>query len=299
MKKIFLTGGTGFFGKSILEKVKDGTLNNYSFTILSRNPNKFLLENPQFANLRQVEFILGDVRDFTFPKDEFDYIFHGGTPAMHMPEGVEKDIIINGTKRVLDFAKYCKAQKIMFVSSGGVYGKQPSEIEYITEDYLCKPYTEYGIAKLEAEEMCKESGIFTVIPRCFAFTGKYLNRNIHFAIGNFIRDALLNQPIIITGDGTPYRSYLYADDLVEWLFTILEKGENKECYNVGSDYAISIANLAKLVKKVLNSNSEIIIKGIPQEGVSPERYIPSIKKAKELGLSVKVSLEDAILKSVN
>ena len=299
MKKIFLTGGTGFFGKSILEKVKNGIYNDYSFTILSRDPVKFLTENPQFNNLKQVQFITGDVRNFTFPKEEFDYIFHAGTPAMHMPVGVERDIIINGTKRILDFAKYCNAQKILFVSSGAVYGKQPTNVEFLSEDYLCKPYTEYGIAKLEAEEMCKASGIFTIIPRCFAFTGKYLNRNIHFAIGNFIRDALVNKPIILTGDGTPYRSYLYADDLVEWLFTLLEKGENKECYNVGSDYAISIANLAKLVKKVLNSNSEIIIKGIPQEGVSPERYIPSIKKAKELGLSVKVTLEDAILKSVD
>ena len=298
MKKIFLTGGTGFFGKSILEKVKNGTYNDYSFTILSRDPVKFLLENPQFNNLNQVKFITGDVRDFVFPKESFDYIFHAGTPAMHMPVGVEQDIIINGTKRVLSFAKYCNAQKFMFVSSGGVYGKQPYEVEHLSEDYLCKPYTEYGIAKLEAEEMCKESGVFTVIPRCFAFTGKYLNRNIHFAIGNFIRDALLNQPIIITGDGTPYRSYLYADDLVDWLFTLLEKGANKEVYNVGSDYAISIANLATLVKKVLNSKSEVIVKGVPKLGDKPERYIPSIEKAKNLGLNVNIALEDAILKSI-
>ena len=298
MKKIFLTGGTGFFGKSILEKVKNGMYNDYSFTILSRDPVKFLLENPQFNNLNQVKFITGDVRDFVFPKESFDYIFHAGTPAMHMPVGVERDIIINGTKRVLSFAKYCNAQKFMFVSSGGVYGKQPYEVEHLSEDYLCKPYTEYGIAKLEAEEMCKDSGIFTVIPRCFAFTGKYLNRNIHFAIGNFIRDALLNQPIIITGDGTPYRSYLYADDLVDWLFTLLEKGVNNEVYNVGSDYAISVANLATLVKKVLNSKSEVIVKGVPKLGDKPERYIPSIEKAKNLGLNVNIALEDAILKSI-
>ena len=298
MKKIFLTGGTGFFGKSILEKVKNGMYNDYSFTILSRDPVKFLLENPQFNNLNQVKFITGDVRDFVFPKESFDYIFHAGTPAMHMPVGVERDIIINGTKRVLSFAKYCNAQKFMFVSSGGVYGKQPYEVEHLSEDYLCKPYTEYGIAKLEAEEMCKDSGIFTVIPRCFAFTGKYLNRNIHFAIGNFIRDALLNQPIIITGDGTPYRSYLYADDLVDWLFTLLEKGVNNEVYNVGSDYAISIANLATLVKKVLNSNSEVIVKGVPKLGDKPERYIPSIEKVKNLGLNVNIALEEAILKSI-
>ena len=217
---------------------------------------------------------------------------------MHMPVGVERDIIINGTKRVLSFAKYCNAQKFMFVSSGGVYGKQPYDVEYLPENYSCKPYTEYGIAKLEAEEMCKDSGVFTVIPRCFAFTGKYLNRNIHFAIGNFIRDALLNQPIIITGDGTPYRSYLYADDLVDWLFTLLEKGTNKEVYNVGSDYAISIANLATLVKKVFNSKSEVIVKGVPKLGDKPERYIPSIEKAKNLGLNVNIALEDAILKSI-
>ena len=106
MKKIFLTGGTGFFGKSILEKVKNGTVNGYSFTILSRDPAKFLTENPELNNLEQVKFISGDVRDFAFPKESFDYVLHAGTPAMHMPVGVERDIIINGTKRVLAFAKY-------------------------------------------------------------------------------------------------------------------------------------------------------------------------------------------------
>ena len=146
--------------------------------------------------------------------------------------------------------------------------------------------------------MCCESGINTVLPRCFSFTGPYLNRNIHFAIGYFIRDALAGNEIIIQGDGMPLRSYLYADDLVEWLFRILECGRSGEAYNVGSDEAVSIADLARRVKRLLGSSGEVLIQGEKQSQLGANRYIPDIGRAqKELNLQVRTSLDEAILRS--
>ena len=300
MKHIFLTGGTGFFGKSILSMVMRGTFPEYQFTILSRNPERFLDDNSEFQAIESVSYIQGDVRDFQFPQGHFDYVLHAGTPAMDLPPGVQRDIILKGTERTLDFAKQCGAEKFMFVSSGAVYGPQPANLELIPENSSCHPCSEYGIAKLEAEQMCISSGIHTLLPRCFAFVGPYLNRNIHFAIGNFIRDALNNEIIEIKGDGTPLRSYMYADDLVRWIFTIMEHGHNGRPYNVGSDEAISILELAKTVRDVLKSKAEIHVASTPIDDHKPSRYIPSIERAKtEFDLSLSVSLKSAILKSVH
>lgn len=296
---IFLTGGTGFFGKSILSMLKRDFGQELKFTILARDSDSFLTCHPEFLELKSVKFIAGDIRDFAFPEKSFDYVFHAAAPTAVMPPGVEREIILTGTRRVLEFARQCGAHRFLFVSSGAAYGPQPPDLERIPEDFPCRPVTEYGIAKYEAEQMCLDSGIDCVIARCFAFTGPYLNRNIHFAIGNFIRDCLENRDIEIKGDGTPYRSYLYADDLVEWLFTILFEGQAGQAYNVGSDQAVSIRELAETVKRVLHSENQIIIRGTPVPGQLPQRYIPDITKIRqELQVRVGTGLEDAILKSV-
>ena len=299
-KKIFLTGGTGFFGKSILDRISRGFLPGTEWVILSRNPGKFLAEYPVFASLENVHFLEGDVRDFAFPAGHFDAIFHGAAPAVTglMP-GVMRSIIMEGTEHTLKFARHCGAEKFLFVSSGAVYGIQPPELCRIPEDFPCSPVTEYGIAKLDAEEMCKASGIFTLLPRCFAFTGVYLPLDIHFAAGNFIRDALKGGVITVQGDGTPFRSYLDADDLVDWLFRILDCGQDSRPYNVGSPDAVSIAQLAERVASCFATPPEVRILGIPEPGRLPSRYVPSTERAAlELGLRVKVDLTSSLKKTL-
>ncbi len=298
MYRIFMTGGTGFFGKSLLDMLSRGLFPDTCWTILSRDPRRFAADFPQFAALPQIRFIAGDVRDFVFPGGHFDAVFHAGTPAMAMPPGVERDIILKGTDHTLAFARHCGAEKFLFTSSGAVYGPQPPELERIPENFHCAPVTEYGIAKLEAEAMCRASGLHVLLPRCFAFTGPWLNRNIHFAIGNFIRDALAGKDIVIQGDGTPFRSYLFSDDLIRWLMTILKCGENGVPYNVGSSDAVSIGDLARLVRDILHPGLTVKILGTPVPGKLPSRYVPEIARAgKLLNLKVTVPLQDAIRRS--
>lgn len=294
-QKIFLTGGTGFFGKSILDMLKRGFKSNTEFVILSRDPQKFLHEYPQYATLSNVRFIRGDVLDFDFPQEKFDSIIHAATPAVTtLAPGEMRHIIIGGTQRVLEFAKFCGAEKLLFTSSGAVYGPQ-GECHNVPEDFPCNPVTEYGIAKLDAEKLCIDSGVPTYIARCFAFVGPHLARNIHFAIGNFIGNALQKEDIIIKGDGTAFRSYLYADDLVEWLFAILERGKAGRPYNVGSPHGLSIADLAKEVSRCFGNTSKIQILTSPTPGAPVSRYVPDTSRAeKELGLQVKIPLAKAI-----
>lgn len=302
MQHIFITGGTGFFGKSIL----DYRLRHPDFlrvaelTILSRDPAAFIAANPQLANQPGISFVQGDVRNFTLTDANFDTIIHAATAAVTtLSDDEMHSTIVDGTRHVLEFAKTCGVKRILFTSSGAVYGPQTAAVDEIAPT---NPTTAYGCGKLAAERLCIESGIPTCIARCFAFTGPYLNRRIHYAIGNFIQDCLDGKDIVIKGDGTPLRSYLYADDLVEWLFAILERGEPGRPYNVGSPKGLSIRELAKTVRSALGTKNEISIQGIPQplnpSTLQPSTYVPIVTRAEtELGLRMTVPLVEAIRKS--
>ena len=154
-----------------------------------------------------------------------------------------------------------------------------------------RPRSAYGEGKRLAELLCaiyaKQYGFDANIARCFAFVGPYLPLDAHFAVGNFIRDALAGGPIRIDGDGTPLRSYLYAADLAIWLWTILSRGRSGRAYNVGSEEAISIHELANAVTGELRDVPvEIARKSV--HGVSLECYIPaSIRASSELGLELR------------
>ena len=299
-KRLFITGGTGFFGKSMLDyrlRHPEWPWAKAEWVVLSRSPEQFKSANAALATQPGISFVAGDVRDFAFPGGYFDAIIHAATSAVTtMSDDEMTSVILDGTKHIAEFAMTTGCSKVLFTSAGAVYGPRTAPAN---EEDDCRPFTAYGKGKLEAEKILIESGLEAKIARCFAFVGPHLNRGIHFAIGNFIQNCLDGKPIVINGDGTPLRSYLYADDLVEWLFAILERGENGRPYNVGSDCAVSIRELAEIVRNALGSKSEIVVKGTPKVGEEPSVYVPSIERTRsELGLEVKVSLEDAIKFSV-
>ncbi len=300
---LLLTGGTGFFGKSILHRIAAGTFRVARLTLLSRNPHAFLTANPQFKCIENLHLLQGDIRTFPFPKEKFDMIIHAATPASALLEQQNPDemysIVVDGTRHLLDFAKQCGCKRFLMTSSGAVYGVQPPELPHIPETFPCHPVSAYGKGKLEAEQLCAEAGekygFAALLPRCFAFVGPHLPLDTHFAIGNFIRDCLRCRPIIINGDGTPLRSYLSADDLVAWLFKILLQGEHGRAYNVGSEQAMSIFELASLVKRCAGTTNEIIVRQHPANEAPPSRYIPSTARAQqELGLVQTIDAEEAI-----
>ena len=314
-KKILITGGTGFFGKWLIKFFFEfnNLLNlDAKLFVLSRNPSKLYEIFPWLKNYNYIKFIKGDVRNFKFFKEKISYFIHGALPATYTQiEPLELlDIGINGTKRVLEFAKYCEAEKFLFISSGVIYGKQLFNGKKILENsfgsFKIDPKnlkTYYIEAKRVGELLCygamKEWGLNIIIARCFSFIGPFMPLDAHFAIGNFIRDALKGGPIVIESDGTKITSYMYAEDLAYWLWTILLKGKPGEAYNVGSEKEISLKELAKKIAEIYAELTGkkvcIIIKKQPEPGKIPERYVPSTEKAKkELGLKETISLEEAI-----
>lgn len=253
--------------------------------------------HPEYAQLDNVEFISGDVRNLEKLDAGFDHIIHAATPAVDAPDDAElHDIIVSGTEEVLLFAKCCHVKKLLYISSGGVYG---SGTKPFSEKTPCHPLTVYGKAKLEAENLVLSSGIPSVVMRAFAFAGKHLRRDVHFAFGNFIADALAGRDIVIKGDGTPLRSYMHSDDLARWMMIMLFEGRAGKVFNCGSPEAVSIKALAERINALLNPSGKISVLTPAVPGAPVSSYVPDVKLAEnELGLSLQLSLDEAIKRSV-
>ncbi|MNH33106.1 dTDP-glucose 4,6-dehydratase [compost metagenome] len=131
--------------------------------------------------------------------------------------------------------------------------------------------------------------------------GRDLPRHVHFAIGNFIRDALEAPAITVSGDGTPVRSYMDQRDLARWLDVLLRKGRAGNAYNVGSDQAITVRDLAYLVRDTLSPHKPVLIASAgAAAGSFRNRYVPQISKARlELGLRLQYTLAQSIKDAVD
>jgi dTDP-glucose 4,6-dehydratase len=310
-ERIFITGGTGFFGMWLVESflwANERLDLGAQAVVLSRDPRAFCQKQPHLANIAALSFHQGDVRNFVFPDGYFAFVIHAATEASALLNTNQPllmlDTIIEGTRRTLEFARHCGAGRFLLTSSGAIYGRQPPEMTHIDEDYPgapdpMDPNSCYALAKRVAEHQAvlyaRRYGIDAKIARCFAFVGPYLPLDAHFAIGNFIRDALLGGPIQLNGDGTPYRSYLYAADLAVWLWTILFRGQSCRPYNVGSDRALSIMEAAREAAQLSMNLSEVRVAKLPDLNAPAQRYVPCIDRAKqELGLDEIISFPAAL-----
>jgi len=311
MASLLVIGGSGFFGKSFLDSFQRGLLRPWSIDkvlILSRHATALLTSHSELLS-EAIELIDADIT--TADSLPFaDYVVHAAASTdasrylSHNEE--EKKNIIMGILNYCRLAtEFHKDSMIVFTSSGAVYGYQPEYVKYLTEDMafgdiesLDEVKKSYAYAKRDAEfavQKLGQAGLNVSIARCFAFVGKYLPKDQHFAIGNFIADGLAGRDINVKADRKVYRSYMYADDLVKWLMTLVENANSKcPVYNVASDQEVEIGELAHIIADIYKVGVTIGERDLN----SIDRYIPSINKAKEvLGLKTIYSLNKAILLS--
>ncbi len=299
-RAIFLTGGTGLFGRWLLEALLHANRElglALRVTVLTRNAQAFAQQAPHLASDKALTLHNGDVRDFEFPQARFDYIIHGATTSasetFHGEDPLNKfDTLVDGTRHVLDFATRYGIERFLFLSSGVAYGTQPADMTHMPETYMgapdtCDVDTALGQAKRAAEYLtsyyANKHGWNNTIARCFSFAGPFMPLDLHYAIGNFIAQALSKDEIVVKGDGTHLRSYLYLGDLVTWLLTLLLQGRSGEIYNVGSDEAVSIYELAKQVRDTLSPDKNIRVLGDTKHSIgnaARNRYVPDITKAR-------------------
>ena len=305
-KSLFLSGGTGFFGKWLLAGLchADAELGlGLRLTVLSRHPAAFLRKHPEAASVSSLHFEQGHVADFPLAGPPHDYIIHAAADTTAFTTDADERersrAIVAGTGHMLELAQKCGA-RLLNISSGAVYGAAAGQLTGAKEDDYspARAMTPYGEAKREAERLCEESSVDFVTARAFAFLGPYLPLDAHFAAGNFLRDAQRGGPILVRGDGTALRSYLHPADLVVWLLRILLRGRHARAYNVGSDEIVTTAQLAHRIAEAARPRVEVVIQSVQPQG--PQNiYLPNIDRARtELNLRVAIPLDDAIARTL-
>jgi dTDP-glucose 4,6-dehydratase len=309
-ERILITGATGFFGCWLLESFAwaNRRLNlGAQAVVLSRHPNALAGKAPHLAGDPAITLHAANIREGQFPSGQFSHVIHAAAEASAKLNAesplVMFDTIVEGTRRALEFSSNSSVRRFLFVSSGAVYGTQPPNLTHIGESFEggpnpLDPANAYAEGKRAAELLCalaQSASFEPTVARCFAFVGPYMQLDTHFAIGNFIADALRGGPIMVKGDGSPFRSYLYASDLAVWLWTMLFKGQSGRAYNVGSEDALNIAALAGEVAAAGSQKVDIKIASSPAPGTPVHRYVPSTARARqELRLAAEISLREAI-----
>lgn len=309
--RLLLTGSTGFVGTLLLESVAHArarTGADLRVVALARDPARLRARLPWTAAAGWLDIVRGDTQTFTLPYGTLDLAVHAantGSPVEIAadPAGVAR-MVVDGSLHVRDIAAAAGARRMLQLSSGSVYGAHFVPSPPIAEDDPGTPdgsddASRLAFAKREAERQLLASSSAApaiMIARGFALCGPWLPLDYSFAFGNFVGAALRREPIRVTGDGTPVRSFLYASDLVAWLWTILTRGSGGRAYNVGSEHAISVGELAHRVAARLG--------GTVQMGETPVAdkpahwHVPSVARARsELGLEETVPIDDAIVRT--
>ncbi|MBE3022567.1 NAD-dependent epimerase/dehydratase family protein [Campylobacter sp. 7477a] len=307
--EILATGGTGFFGRWILEFVL--YLNNkYNFNIklylLARNDNIEINEIAKQS--RNIFFIKNDIRNIKELPENINYVIHAAcTPdnIWHINNPIETmNIISIGTKQLLDgIIKLENVKKVINLSSGQIYGnsayKKIKENSFGALDCFSVKSI-YSESKRYSEALCKAYETFYRLPivqvRPFSFIGPFMSLQKPWAINNFIHDAIKFKKIKIVGNGKPIRSYMYPTDMIEWLFGILVSQNHNNTYNLGSDEGVSLENLALVIRDILGNRIDIEILNMND---NDDVFLPDIEFAKkELDVDTKVNFKEALKKTI-
>lgn len=303
MTTILVTGGAGFLGSHLCERLLDDghdviCLDNY-FTGSKRNI-AHLLGNPRFELVRH---------DIVHPLFiEADRIFNMACPAS--PEAYQFNSIKTiktstvGMVNILGLAKRCRA-RVLHASTSEVYGDpdvHPQKEDYWGNVNPIGPRSCYDEGKRVAESLCMNYHLAhqleVRIVRIFNTYGPRMAPDDGRVISNFIMQALKGEPITVYGDGTQTRSFCYVSDLVEGLVRFMQQDETTGPMNLGNPSEFSMLELAEKVLKVTGSSSKIVHKELPVD--DPKRRCPDISMAKELlDWTPQFDLEQGLKQTVN
>ena len=277
MTNLLIVGGTGFFGKSLIKYL-------YKSKIKKKFKNIYLLSRKKKTTNNDIKHIQANLLKVNnLPK--IRYIIY-----LANLKNLRKDIVAaKNFLQILKKTKFKERINLLYVSSGAVYG-EISKKKLINENYLLKnkrikfsdsKKEDYAYSKIKCEKIflnCKIKNLDVRIARCFTFTGEFL-KDKKFAIVEFINSILKKKRIIFRANQEVYRSYMYSDQLSEWLIKILFKKNIKfRVFNVGSDDKIELSKLAKIL--TLKFGTNLIKKNKIKKKIN--FYVPSVARYKRV-----------------
>ena len=304
--RVLLTGGTGFVGRWLVlallhanERLDLGC----SVVLLSRDPVRSRRSTPWLDHSR-ISWVQGDIRQLASDAlPTCSHLIHAAGEVGTAGQLRGLDTAMNGTLALMRTSAATSAERFLHISSGAVYATS-SDLP-VREDAAIAPELldarfSYHHGKRAAEVLCvagRAEGVIRhlTIARLFSAIGPYLPAGQGFAAADLVADAVAGRPLRIQGDGTARRSYLYAADLVGWLYTLLLRGDDGAAYNVGSPDVLSIAELATAISRIHPAHPRVEILGQKMDGRAGSAYFPDVTKAQDqFGLRAWTSIDSAI-----
>lgn len=299
MEHIVMFGAAGFIGTNLsLDYIK----RKYSLTLVDTNTNFFLDEVKKNAIIKEMSFV--EDADFSSVLKEGDIVYHlvsttvPTTANQHIAQELSANIIT--TAKLLDACVAKNVKKIVFISSGGtVYGKETGCP--LPEETPTYPINSYGLQKITIEKLLYlynyMYGLDYRVIRLANPYGPYQRPNgILGAITTFTYKAIKKQPIVVYGDGSVVRDFIYIDDAIAAINKIVFEKSNYKTYNLGSGKGTSISEILNVICKIYGSH--ITIKY--EEGRSVdvhENYLDISRFEKDFGKVSFVNLEEGIIKT--
>ena len=305
MRKILITGGAGFIGSSLAERLSKDSENLVVIADNLVTGSQAKIPKSVHNNVKFLKTDVNNLEDVSgvFYSYGFDYIFHyaavvGVQRTLNHPVMVLNDI--DGIKNILSLSKNTLVKRVFYSSSSEVYG-EPFEFPQNEKTTPLNSRLPYAIVKNVGEAFFKsyyqEYGLEYTIFRFFNTYGP--NQSEDFVVPRFLKAALKNEPIYLYGDGLQTRSFCYVDDNVDTCVAILNENHCiNDVINVGSDKEQTILSLAQTIINITNSKSEIIHLPPLEEGDMARRCPDTSKMKQVLGREL-VSLEEGILKLVD
>jgi UDP-glucose 4-epimerase len=301
MTRVLVTGGAGFIGSHLVDRLFD---DGYDVRVID-NLSSGKLENiDRYLKSGRVEFVEGDIRDAALARKSLvgvDAVFHLAA-IISVPFSVSNpeltfDVNLAGTLNLLNASSENRVNRFMFVSSCAVFGD--TKILPVNENASTNPISPYAESKLSGERNClsfQQRGLLqSVVLRFFNVYGPRQGMNDYSGvITRFINRAKQKQHLTIYGDGSQTRDFVNVHDIVEALLASLKSSSaNGEVFNIGSGKPTSIADLAKTVLELTGQDLEIRYE-LPRAGDIKDSYADISKAKRLLGYEPKVTLRDGL-----